>query len=325
MPVGSELRARWDRFFYRGFSGGSLGALRIAFGAGLFLFHFTQFDMVFRYDLGGAHYYYLDPIWYFQLLGISHDVPVLTTALFALLLLATLSFTAGLWTRTSALVVLGCIFYLKGARDSVAGDVHHRYLMPVHLLFFLLLSKCGWVYSLDERLRRRRGAARRRVEEWEASWPIKVSQLFVASFYFWGAIAKLRVSGQDWIAGGLRLQELLLKRALVWGVSDSGEPLGNPVAYLLAQHPALCLALGIATLCFELGFPLVLCVRRERWRLVFLAGVSFFHLAVGVIAYVGFVLIPFVFFCFFDLDRAWRRWRGRFPERPPPARAPAPL
>ena len=42
----------------------------------------------------------------------------------------------GKWTKPSIIFMVIFIFYLKGVRDSFAGDVHHRYLVPVTMLFF---------------------------------------------------------------------------------------------------------------------------------------------------------------------------------------------
>jgi hypothetical protein len=327
MGLRSAAVRRWNAFFFEGFSGESLGSLRIAFGAGLFLFHFTQFDHVFRSRVGGAEYYFLDPMWHFQLLGIDHMVPWTNYVAFGLLLAATATMTIGLWTRSSILCVLLCILYLKGVRDSVAGDVHHRYLMPTQILFFLLLSKCGWVRSLDERLRRARGAVARRVEGWEASWPIKAAQLYVVSFYFWSACAKMRVSGTEWFIDGRYLQSILLKRSLIWGADETGAPVGNTLAWELAQHPGLCMVLALTVLGMEFGFPLLLLVRSALWRALILLGVTLFHLANLVLIYVGFAFIPIVFLVFFDLDDVWRRlqrWRGGGPSglRTGPASAP---
>ena len=56
-----------------------------------------------------------------------------------------------------------------------------------------------------------------------------------------------------------------------------------------------------------------------RARVVLLLGVSFFHAADTVLAYVGFALFPIVFLIFFDLQDVRRRvldwWRDRF-QRP---------
>lgn len=312
---GGWLGRRWRQFLFTGFSAESLGLLRICFGAGLLPFHIIQFESLLSLAPRGATFYYIEPIWYFDLLGIDHSVPLLTMVMFAVLMVATITMTVGLGTRTSIVLVIIAIFYLKGVRDSFSADVHHRYLMPINGLFLLLFSRCGWAYSLDRRIR-----PSPRPLEWEASWPIKAMQLYVASFYFWSVVAKLRVSGWNWFAGGQRVQNVLLRRSLLWGVDDAGNPVGNVLAYELARNPTICFWLGMTTLALEAGFPLILLIDRPRWRLLFLCGVGIFHLVNFVLLYVGFVLIPIVFLAFFDLEpiyqRLRRRWRSPSPPRP---------
>lgn len=134
---------RLGGFFYKGYSEESLGLFRVYFGSLLFLYHIPQFATLFAIDPFGASFHYTDPIWYFELLGIDRTIPWLSLLAGLLLFASTLSMTVGKWTRTSIIVVLICIFYLKGVRDSAAGDVHHRYVVLVQILFFLLLSRCG--------------------------------------------------------------------------------------------------------------------------------------------------------------------------------------
>jgi hypothetical protein len=182
----------WNDFFFTGFSLESLALLRICFGSGLLVFHLTQFPFVFQINPFGRAYRLLEPMWHFELLGIEWHYPLLSCAAFLILILATVGVITGYRTRLSIAIVLIGIFYLKGVRDSFTGDVHHRYLVPTHMLFLLLLSRCGDARSFDAR---RRGTPRV-VEEWEASWPIKAMQLYTVSFYFWAAIAKMPRSDQ---------------------------------------------------------------------------------------------------------------------------------
>ncbi len=302
----------WDRFFYTGFSAESLGLLRICFGVGLLPFHIVQFESLVRLDSDGTSFYFIDPMWHFELLGIDFNQPLLTMLVCCVLMVATLTMALGLRTRTSIAVVIVSIFYLKGVRDSFSADVHHRYLVPINALFLLLPSKCGWAYSLDSR--RRPGAPR--PLEWEASWPIKAMQLYCASFYFWSIIAKLRVTGWAWF-NGERVQDVLLRRSLLWGVDEAGNPVANQLAYDMAQSPALCFLLSQITFILEAGFPFILLIGSPRWRLLFLAGVAFFHLVNGVLLYVGFVLMPIVFLSFFDLEPVYQRLRRRWHGSPP--------
>ena len=170
----------WNQFFFTGFSGESLGLLRMYIGVGLLFFHTYQFATVLTLNPIGAMYYFIEPIWYFKLLGIQYHVPAFSFVMYAILMGATIAMISGKNTRTSIVVIILCIFYLKGVRDSFSGDVHHRYIIPMQILFLFLLSKCGEVHSRDAMQIHHPGG----VKEWEASWPIKTMQLYVALFLF---------------------------------------------------------------------------------------------------------------------------------------------
>ena len=309
--MGVFLSRVWNNFFFTGFSGESLGLVRLYFGFGLIPFHIIQFESLVRLDPTGPQFYFLEPMWHFALLGIDYHVPPLSFLVFAILIGATMSMALGKWTRVSIAVVIICIFYLKGVRDSFTGDVHHRYLVPIHMLFLLLLSRCGDAHSYDERAR----TTVSRIQEWEASWPLKAMQVYCASFYVWSIIAKLRVAGWAWFADGARLQEVLLKRSVTWGVTETGQAVSNPLAFQLAQHPDLLFVLGLITLVIEAGFPLILLMPSVKARLLFLAVVTAFHIANFVLLYVGFLLLPIAFIIFFDLVPVHGWVKARFGKR----------
>ncbi len=297
----------WNQFFFTGFSGESLGLLRMYIGVGLLFFHTYQFATVLTLNPIGAMYYFIEPIWYFKLLGIQYHVPAFSFVMYAILMGATIAMILGKNTRASIVVIILCIFYLKGVRDSFSGDVHHRYIIPMQILFLFLLSKCGQVHSRDARQMNHP----ERVQEWEASWPIKMMQLYVALFYFWSVIAKVRISGWVWFAGEGRIQEVLIHRSIRWGVNEKGEMLKNALSFELAQHPDLIQLFSILVLAFELGFPLILLIKSVKLRLAFILGVTSFHIATFVLMDVNFLLIPFVYLIFFDLVpiHAWLKPR----------------
>jgi hypothetical protein len=297
----------WNQFFFTGFSGESLGLLRMYIGCGLLFFHTYQFATVLSLNPVGSMYYFLEPIWYFHLLGIQYHIPALSFAVYILLMGATVTMIMGKWTRTSIIVAILCIFYLKGVRDSFSGDVHHRYIIPMQMLFLFLLSKCGEAHSRDA------GHGKfPPIQVWEASWPIKTMQLYVALFYFWSVIAKVRVSGWVWFAGEGRIQEVLIKRSVRWGLTGEGELAKNSLSFELAQHPELIQIFSYLVLAFELGFPLILFIKSVKLRAFFLAGVIAFHISTFVLMDVNFLLIPFVYLIFFDLVpiHAWLKARA---------------
>lgn len=315
----SRLRSEVSDFFFTGFSAESLGLLRICLGLGLLFYHPFQFESFKQFSLGGARAYFIEPIWYFQFLGIDHHVPEITLVVFGVAMLATLGFALGLFTRSSIVLLLLSIFYLKGVRDSMSGDVHHRYLVIFHVLLMFLVSRCGQVYSLDSW---RRGF-RQRIEPWEASWPIKTMQVYICFFYFAGGVAKLRVSGMEWIDGGERIQKLLLVRAARFGFEE-GVPAGSTIAFEMAQIPALCLALAMSTFAFEFGMPILLVVKNVWLRLLALSGVALFHVSNYVLASVKFLLLPIVFLVFFDLKPIFDAIRALAGFPPPAAEATPP-
>jgi len=315
--VGSSniISRAWNQFFFTGFSGESLGLLRMYIGCGLLIFTTYQFGTVLTLNPLGALYYFIEPVWYFKLLGIQYHVPALSFGMYAILMGAILSMILGKNTRTSIFVIILCIFYLKGVRDSFAGDVHHREIIPMQMLFLFLLSKCGKAHSRDAR----QLSNTERVQEWEASWPIKTMQLYVALFYFWSVIAKVRTSGWVWFAGEGKIQEVLIQRSVRWGVTDQGEFIKNGLSFELAQHPDLIQFFAILVLAFELGFPLILLIKSVKLRLAFIMGVTIFHISCYILMDVNFLLIPFVYLIFFDLipvhqwlkTRAWPLFRRR--------------
>ncbi len=298
----------WNQFFFTGFSGESLGLLRMYIGVGLLFFHTWQFATVLSLNPFGANYYFIEPIWYFRFLGVSHHIPALSFLVYLILMGATYLMIIGKHTRLAILTMILCIFYLKGVRDSFSGDVHHRYIIPMQILFFLLLSKCGEVHSRDAKIR-----PTAPLQEWEASWPIKIAQLYVALFYFWSVIAKVRVSGWVWFAGEGRIQEVLIKRSVRYGFGEDGQPLKNALSFWLAQHPDLIAVFSHLVLAFELGFPLILLIQSTKFRAMFLLGVVFFHLSTFVLMNVNFLLIPFVYLIFFDMVpiHAWVKAQGQ--------------
>lgn len=304
--ISEPARETWNSFFYRGYSPESLGLLRVALGLVLIAFCAHQYKSLLPLKIDGTEFYYIEPMWYFSALGIDHHVPLITILTFGALVAFSLTLSLGLRTRTSIALVLLCILYLKGVRDSISGDVHHRELIPFHIIVLLLLSKSGYVYSLDNLIRKTEG----KIEQWEASWPIHAMQLYFCSFYLWSAIAKIRVSGVAWFSEGARLQEILLIRSVRYGLSESGEPAGSALAYQLAHYPSLGLFLSLATMVLEFGLPLLLFIKSARWRLFVLSGVTGFHVANYVLLTVQFLLLPLFFVVFFDLRRSFESGRS---------------
>ena len=268
------INPAWDWFFYEGYSADSLGALRALFGGGLFLYHISQFPHLLDLNPMGAKAQYIEPTWYFDVLGISTHIPWLNIPIFIVLMIATAFFMLGKWTKPSILVAVICIFYLKGVRDSFAGDVHHRYLVPMAMLFFFYFSKCSHRFALDAKTYKDEV-----VEEWEASWPIRAAQAYIIMFYFWAIVAKLRMSGLEWFDPAGKIQMTLIRRSLRSGFNADGELIRRAYAFELAELVWVVFTLGALVAIFEILAPLVLVLRRKWVTVCFLIGAASFHIA----------------------------------------------
>jgi len=298
----ARSRSFVDRFLFDWFPADSLGAVRFYFGLGLAIYLFFQFDQNLKVDAFGAHFHFTRPIWYFWLLGIDSNVPWLSFLVMPLLIAACLCFAFGKWTKSSIVVILLCIFYMKGVRDSFSGDVHHREIPIVALLILFLLSKCGRSFGIDAR--KNNWPA---IEAWESSWPLRAMQIYIAFFYFWALVAKLRVSGLYWFSGGGRIQDTLISRAVRDGFTPTGDVVNLSMGWDLAHHPQAIWCIGVLVFVFELFFPIILFVRSWRIRLGMVIGATLFHLSNYFLMNVQFFLYPFVFVTFFDMA-AFHRW-----------------
>lgn len=285
-------------WFSENYSVENLGLVRIWIAFSLIVLNFSQFISLISIDISGPSFYYIEPIWYFDLLGIDRVSPIMNFIGFILLQLATIAVMLGYKTRISLITVIICIFYLKGVRDSAAGDVHHRYLMWMNVLFMLLVSRPNEIFSLDNRFHQ---GKRRIVEKWEANWPVKMMQLYTCFFYFISAVAKVRVSGFNWVMDGTAIQKMLLTKTARWNFETL------PWAQTLAQYPTLTWFLVLFTLAFEFGFPVILLIKNTKARIYFFIGVTIFHISNTVLAGVGFWATPLLFLIFFDLNEIVKR------------------
>ncbi len=136
-------------------------------------------------------------------------------------------------------------------------------------------------------------------------WPIQASQLYIATFYFWSGLAKLRGTGFAWWDVDIvRFQ--IFQRAVRFGVDASGSPPDDSIGHWVAAFPVLFLP-DVSVAAMELGFPVVLLLRALWARALFVAGVTAFHVGNFVLMNVHFLLMPLAFVIYFDVS-----WAGRW-------------
>ena len=303
MTATRDANRSWvDWFFFEWHPAEALGAVRFYFGIGLAIYLNIQFAQNLTLNPVGEHFHFTRPIWYFWALGIDTHVPWLPFVVTPLLTVACLMFAFGKWTKPAIIAVILCIFYLKGVRDSFSGDVHHREVPIFAILILFLFSKCDRMFGIDARSKKLAP-----IEDWEASWPLRAMQVYIALFYFWALVAKLRLSGLEWFAAGGRIQDTLIGRAVRDGFTPNGEVVALSLGWEFAQHPEWIFWIGVLVFVFELTFPIILFVRDWRIKLFMLAGATLFHLANWLLLNVQFFFYPFVFVTFFNMAE-FHRW-----------------
>lgn len=301
----------WPRFFFADFTANSLGLFRIYFAFGLLFYHVVQVKFLFEIAPFGEIFYFADPIWYFRLIGIYSNIPWITYLAIFVIIGATISLMLGYRTRTSIIILFFAIMYVKGVRDSFDGDVHHRYVVPANILIIFLFSRCGEILSLDARKKTRLRQVVTPVENWAASWPLKAIQVYVAFYYFFAAIAKLRLVGLNWIGDGGQVQIKLVERSMRYGLTENGEAVRMKLGYALAQLPDLLVVFVSLVIAFELLSPLILLTRSRLYRILYVLGATSFHIANYVLLSVMFILYPFILLVFFDLAKVYAKIQPR--------------
>jgi hypothetical protein len=126
-------------------------------------------------------------------------------------------------------------------------------------------------------------------------WPLRLTQLFVCQAYLFSGVAKLRSAGLGWASSENMRAWLLLAN------QDDQLAVFRSPGLWLADHPALCLAMGILGLAMDLGFIVVLFWKRSRR--VLLPAAVLFHAAILVTQNYAFLSAPLLLL-FVDWSRA---------------------
>jgi uncharacterized membrane protein YphA (DoxX/SURF4 family) len=201
---------------------------------------------------------------------------------------ATVCLLVGLQTRLSAVVVwiLSTSFanlneYIDNAGDQIRGIA----------LFYLVLTPCGAVWSVDHWLRRRRGGDAGPV----LIYPWALRLLFVQMVLIYWLNGLYKLTGDDWLNGDSLyyvLSDVTLTR-----VSYSQ----FPMPYRLTQ------VLTWSVLVWEAGFPLWVALPWTR-KAALLFGVAF-HLGIFLSMELG-GFVPYMLTLYLPLV-PWERWVGR--------------
>ena len=210
----------------------------------------------------------------------------------------------GLWTRVS-LLGLAWASTLLVAHNYSYIEYHHTDALMMIALWALAFSRCGAVLSLDARIARARGRPPASPLDGFALWPLRLVQWMFALTYFAAGVEKLVNGGLAWLQG----------TTLAYYFAVDALHRGHPLGVWLAGRADWLPPVALASLLFELTFPLAVLVR--GLAVGFVAFGFSFHLGVYIIHGPPFFEHMALFVVFLgalreDLTRlrgAVRRWR----------------
>jgi hypothetical protein len=244
----------------------------------------------------------------------------------------------GISTRLSLIALASINLYLGAAVNSW-GYAAHSTALPALLLVILAAAPGATTFSCDALFEawqaRRRGQPARFSERMFGGavsvWPVRLTLLLLCLFYFASGHSKLRHSGLRWTDG--RTLDFYLSGGSVLGsgqpqrfLADPRAPAADkwrdgfglvdyayfgrptPLGRALSRSKASVRLLSIATLLFELSFPLVLLGRRITFGYL-LAGAAF-HAGIMLTLQIDFWSSLVVYLLFVDW-RALGRWAKR--------------
>jgi predicted DCC family thiol-disulfide oxidoreductase YuxK len=289
----TRLRKAWAQFWFTPDSPTNLGACRILFYAGFFLYYFPL-DVGPWADVSAVFWMPIALFEHLRLPVLSRDALTVLEAAWKMTLLLS---CAGLYTRTSTGLAAVLGLYLLALPQNF-GKVHHNDALVVFVLIILALSRCGDALSLDRLIRQWREAtpARRTLVSGEYRWPIRAVWMMFAFVLCAAGIAKLRRSGLAWATSD-NLAILLIQHNYRIADMDPVVPWGLEIA----RYPWLVRGMAASTLIVETLFPLALVSRLARWLLV----PSAFFMLLGIRLSMGPAFVPFLICFLFWVD--WRR------------------
>ena len=171
-------------------------------------------------------------------------------------------------------LVLGV--YLLGLPNNF-GKIYLNETIVVLCFGIMALSRCGDAYSIDRLIWKSRQRSNLSVQRprmsGEYTWPVRTVWLMFALIFFAAGVAKLRLSGLEWIFSDHLAISLVEAPYHIHNV----DPL-VPWGLFLAQHVWLTRLLAAGTIILEVSYPVTLFSHRVRWVIV----PSVFLMLVGI-------------------------------------------
>ncbi len=225
-------------------------------------------------DLESIRFDPIGPLWFLQAPVPDGLVLVLVVVTPLAAALAALGWRYRLTAPLAAFSFLMITTY----RNSWGQLFHTENLASLQLIVLAIATVAGSVWSLDAR----RHPSRARASADDGRWAVDAMAVLAVGTYFLAGVAKVRISGWDWVSGDTLLHQVTFDNVRKELLGDPSSPLA---AWFVGQTWLMAPA-AVASMILELGAPLALLHRRvgQVWAL---AAVGF-HLGVLVLMYIMF-------------------------------------
>lgn len=211
-----------------------------------------------------------------------------------------LAFVAGIAYRVAAPLFASLLLLVTTYHSSFGQLLHFENLFVLHVIV-LAASPAADAWSIRVRETPAPPASMR------YGWPLRLAAIVTVATYVVAGIAKLRITGVDWVVGDTLRNHIAYSNARAELLGGIRPPLARPAVDWTGLLPWL----AGASLAIELGAPLALAGRPLRW--VWATGVVVMHLGIAALLAVffpyhalGFALVPL-----FAIERPARRLLGR--------------
>lgn len=187
------------------------------------------------------------------------------------------------------------LLWVTSYRSSWGMVFHTENLLVWHVLL------CGVAPAADAFALDARRSNSIASEHGRYGWAIRAMCVVTVVTYVLAGVAKLRISGFDWVSGDVLRVQIAYDNVRKLELGSSHSPLGAAMVKVVWAFPPLALA----TLLIELGAPLALL--GGRWAQAFCVGAWLFHWGVALLMAIAFPY-PLSFFAYLSFFRAERFW-----------------
>ena len=235
----TALKKGWEEYWFTPASPFPIAGLRIF--SCLFLFYYFGYFHTFNPDLAGVSEAFWNPQTFFR--WIDRDFLLPEVFVWTRWLILTFAFTAlvGIKTRLSLISLFFLLLFHFGFEVNFYKPRQYE-VTTVYVFFFLALSRCFDVWSVDARLRSKHQAQTGEkppipAASWRYQWPIRAIAAAICYLYISAGFVKLAKSGTAWF--------LTDNLAFVFVFLDH-----PPGVWLGQNYPQLCRWLAFLTLIF---------------------------------------------------------------------------